>query len=997
MQHVAIQKPCLQFLRTVIFPNGRDKLAERLSQIRLQQWQPWRHTNSQVHCRGAKSKATIQLKDLPQGVLEKNSSVRVREQDGPAYPMMIQQARNNMRKFADCVLLTRVGGFYELYFEHANIYGPLLNIKVAQKKTVVGLVPMAGFPFFQLDRFLKILVQDLSKFVAISEEFANSASDKVKSGGLMFDRKVTRIITPGTLIDEKFMDPYENNFLLAIHPGQGQSLAIPGQITPMELRISKLRSKSLGLAWLDLSTGDFFTQVIDMGSLSSALARIGARETILSDDVANPLQQEILHVLEQDRHLVTRHPIQPELLPISSWLPMLESAVPPADESLFTDVEITAGGLLLSYVREKLQGLGLKLQPPVRRQGNESMGIDKNSLKGLEVLETVKDGMGGGKGSLLHSVRRTITKGGTRLLKDWIASPSMSLQIINARLDLVSEFCHDQALREKITSFLGRTYDSQRLVQKFSMGRGEADDLISLLRTIEATNELASTLEKHISTLKPDAETVENSKVTALPLQTLSSRLSLDGPNALAHRITAAIDEDGLMQSHRFEENSSAEMVSLAQGILLDEGSVDDKEAMSRIMSTKTASKKSMEQESEEETWIMRKSASSTLESLHNTLDDLYQQKVHLTSNLRDQLGAQSLSLRWSPGIGHICHIRGVKDVRTSLKNPASTRDARATKSTRSFYHPEWNTLGGNIDRIKFQIRAEEQRVFQELRERVVSQLVKLRRNAAVLDELDIACSFAVLAQEQGFVRPVLDLTMDHKIVGGRHPTVKLGLEEQGRAFVSNDCFLGEKERIWFITGPNMAGKSTFLRQNALISILAQVGSFVPADHAEIGLVDRIFTRVGSADNLYRDESTFMVEMLETAAILNQATPRSFVIMDEIGRGTTPEDGIAVGYACLHHLYHKNQCRALFATHFHALVDMSKDFENLGCYCTDVAEGLDGSFSYIHRLRKGVNRQSHALKVARLAGVPESAIDTARQVLEGLRSKTQPLSEEAVR
>lgn len=326
------------------------------------------------------------------------------------------------------------------------------------------------------------------------------------------------------------------------------------------------------------------------------------------------------------------------------------------------------------------------------------------------------------------------------------------------------------------------------------------------------------------------------------------------------------------------------------------------------------------------------------------------------------------MSLRWSPGIGHICHIRGVKDVRTSLKNPASTRDARATKSTRSFYHPEWNTLGGNIDRIKFQIRAEEQRVFQELRERVVSQLVKLRRNAAVLDELDIACSFAVLAQEQGFVRPVLNLTMDHKIVGGRHPTVKLGLEEQGRAFVSNDCFLGEKERIWFITGPNMAGKSTFLRQNALISILAQVGSFVPADHAEIGLVDRIFTRVGSADNIYRDESTFMVEMLETAAILNQATPRSFVIMDEIGRGTTPEDGIAVGYACLHHLYHKNQCRALFATHFHALADMSKDFENLGCYCTDVAEGLDGSFSYIHRLRKGVNRQSHALKVARLAG-----------------------------
>jgi len=292
-------------------------------------------------------------------------------------------------------------------------------------------------------------------------------------------------------------------------------------------------------------------------------------------------------------------------------------------------------------------------------------------------------------------------------------------------------------------------------------------------------------------------------------------------------------------------------------------------------------------------------------------------------------------------------------------------------------------------------IRAEEQRVLQELREQVVLNLVKLRRNAAVLDELDIGCSFATLAEEQGFVRPILNLGLDHKIIGGRHPTVKLGLEEQGRAFVSNDCLIGEKERIWLITGPNMAGKSTFLRQNALISILAQVGSFVPADHAEIGLVDQIFTRVGSADNLFRDQSTFMVEMMETAAILNQATPQSFVIMDEIGRGTTPEDGIAVGYACLHHLYYNNRCRTLFATHFHSLADMTKDFKHLACHCTDVADGRDGSFSFVHRLRPGVNRSSHALKVARLAGIPQAAIENARTVLENISATESMHSVEA--
>ena len=331
--------------------------------------------------------------------------------------------------------------------------------------------------------------------------------------------------------------------------------------------------------------------------------------------------------------------------------------------------------------------------------------------------------------------------------------------------------------------------------------------------------------------------------------------------------------------------------------------------------------------------------------------------------------GSTSLSLRWAPGLGHFCHIRGVKDVKSSLRMTTDARDVKSTKSTRSFHNTEWTKLGGQIDQTRLQIRAEEQRVFQLLREQVVLNLIHLRRNAAVLDQLDIACSFSILAEEQRLVRPIVTEKLSHRIIGGRHPTVTLGLEEEGRAFVGNDCFVGENERIWLITGPNMGGKSTFLRQNALIAILAQVGSFVPADHAEIGLVDQIFTRVGSADNLFKDQSTFMMEMLETAAILNQATNRSFVIMDEIGRGTTPEDGVAVGFACLHHLYHKIQCRTLFATHFHALADLSRNFEALGCYCTDVAEGPSGSFSYLHRLRKGVNRQSHALKVARLAGI----------------------------
>lgn len=294
------------------------------------------------------------------------------------------------------------------------------------------------------------------------------------------------------------------------------------------------------------------------------------------------------------------------------------------------------------------------------------------------------------------------------------------------------------------------------------------------------------------------------------------------------------------------------------------------------------------------------------------------------------------------------------------------------------------------MDHVKVRIRQEEQTIFERLRREVILNLVKIRRNAAVMDELDVACSFATLAQEQQMVRPILNDGTCHNIVGGRHPTVKLGLEEQGRSFVSNDCFLGDSERIWLITGPNMAGKSTFLRQNALITILAQIGSFVPAAYAEIGIVDQIFSRIGAADDLFRDQSTFMVEMLETATILKQATPKSFVIMDEVGRGTTPEDGTAVSFACLHHLHYHNQSRVLFATHFHALADMTEDFAKLARYCTDVKTTASGAFSFVHRLRKGVNRQSHALKVAQLAGLPKETLELAMRVRQEMKDEIPP-------
>ncbi|KAH0280224.1 muts domain V, partial [Aureobasidium melanogenum] len=730
--------------------------------------------------RGAKTKSTIKFQELPQGLLTPASLPAVEEHPDdqtPVYPRVIQQHLNHVSRFSDCVVLTRIGNFYELYGEQAEQYGPLLNLKVAQRKTALGPVAMAGFQYTQLDRFLKSLVQGLNKHVAISEEVRNSPADQAKNGGLLYNRKVSRIVTAGTLIDETFVDPFENNFLLSIH----------ANLDTTDI-VSAPQDADVGLTWVDLSSGDFFTQRTELASLGSVIARIGA------------------------------------------------------------------------------------------------------------------------------------------------LSPSMSLPEINGRLDLITELLEHDQLREETMSALRRTTDVLRLLQRFSIGKGDADDLLALAETIQIINQIVNMMNTQLPQHKGDVDSFSSS----LSLRALVDRLDLDGPSKLATRILEAIDEEGLSQQHLAEE---AEAVGVAQ---LAEQIVEAEEPQAKPTKSGKASFRKAAVVAElnsGEFWIMRRSASTTLKQGHQNLDDIMQEKAQLYERLRAEIG-NTLTLKWTPQLGHFCHIKG-KDVRAEIQD---ARNISSTKNTRTFYLPDWSHLGSRLEDAKLRIRTEEQRVLNDLRKRVIENLVRLRRNANVLDELDVGCSSAVMARERNLVRPVLHSGTTHKIVGGRHPMVDIGLQEQGRLFTANDCTVGGEQSVLLITGPNMAGKSTYLRQNALITILAQTGCFVPADYAEIGLVDKIFSRVGSADSLYNHQSTFMVEMLEVADILNQATTRSFIIMDEVGRGTTPEDGVAVGYACLHHLHDTTQCRTLFATHFHSLVDMTKDFKHLACYCTDVAEEKDGSW-----------------------------------------------------
>ncbi|KAF5601129.1 uncharacterized protein FSUBG_8292 [Fusarium subglutinans] len=985
-----------------------------------------------LQSRGKKTTTTVKLSDLPQGLIQPkpasplptSSSVSSPHdestealplplpplpQDPPAYPTVLLQARQNMLKFDKCVLLTRVGGFYELYFEHAEEYGPLLNIKVANKKTNAGPVPMAGFPFFQLDRFLKILVQDLGRHVAIAEEYPNSPTEKVRSGGLMHDRRVARIITPGTLIDENFMDPYANNYVMAIHidssikvtntvtdvktvigrvAGSGGGLAGhgPESAHPLPSAVGVGRGAgqsqgfqdavSLGLAWLDLSTGYFCTQEANLASLPTILSRLCPRELLLDQTLQSCPDNGLSDLLAEDRHIISYapRPHDSSLFHPENWTPMLECALAKHEVSAFSPAEVHAAGFLLGYVKDQLQGMSMKLQPPLRNKDMQVMAVDKNSMRALEIKQTIRDGVF--RGSLLHAIRRTVTKSGARLLNEWLSAPSTSLELITRRQDLVTRFIDDVNLSDSIILLLRRSHDSQRLVQKFTLGRGDADDLLDLASTIDATRDVVNLLEK---------ANVAFRKSQHHCLTSLISRISLTQPLKLSQRIRDAIDEEGIVLQHDVQDSEASQMLALAEIVVSNEGSQDDAASLPKGKRKRPVSIRDYYAE-ENGAWVMRPAASPNLAKLHTDLATLTEEKTTLNQTLRQSFNAPSLSLKWTPSLGHIAHIKG-KDAR----NLTDVQALSSSRSTRSFHISEWTLLGQRMDQVRAQIRAEEQAVFYSLRELVVKNLVKLRRNAAVLDELDITTSFAKLAREQNLVRPVLNNTTSHTIIGGRHPTVEGGLYEQGRSFVRNDCLVGSPTdgRIWLITGPNMAGKSTFLRQNALITILAQIGCYVPASYAELGIVDAIFSRVGSADNLYRDQSTFMVEMLETAAILKQASPRSFVIMDEIGRGTTPEDGTAVAFACLHHLATVNQCRTLFATHFHSVADLaqaeglcSAEAGIVQTYCTNVVEDDEGGFFYNHKLQRGINRQSHALKVARLAGLPDRAIEVAKRALK---------------
>ncbi|KAF9015364.1 muts domain V-domain-containing protein [Cyathus striatus] len=821
------------------------------------------------------------------------------------------EAEANLQRFPHCLLLTRVGQFYESYFDQAAEIAHLLNIKLTSRKWNGRRVPMCGFPLMHLDKYLKILVQQNQRFVAMCEEFPRYSS----GGHKEFERRVVRIITPGTLIDEPFLNPYENNYLLAINASQEEN-------------------STVGLAWIDVSTGEFFSKTCNNESIQDELTRIGAREVIVSQDIK----------------LNSSHPLSLAL----------------AEEGSFQAV-----AMLTRFLRIHLMEHMRDLSSPIREGDDGRMQIDSHTIRALEIRETVYEG--GTKGSLMSVLKRTKTASGTRLLSRWLCSPSTSLSEISSRQSLVSCFHNLPHFRADLTAMMMDMVDIGRITQKLTLGRGDCNDLLVLNHTISLWDSLKRRVKEEIE--MPENQQSSSSHRTSLErlmsrfedLHTLSQKIG----DALGHPDHLTLTSEELTED---PVSDSTKLYSEAQS----DASSDVLPSAIGYNSTR---------------WLIKPTFSEEINDLHTKLQQQLEGKENLEKALQLQYDAPSLTLRSSPAHGMHVHIAKSTRDEKKLNSDPSFVLISASATTKCYFYQNWSRLGNSISETVTTLAMAEKEVFGLLRNKVACFETQLRRNAQVIDELDVLLAFAELAADMNFVKPTVTTEPDFHVVNARHPAVELGLLGSGRTFTPNSVDMTTNTNFHIITGPNMAGKSTFLRQTALITILAQVGSFVPADSATVGIVDRLFCRIGARDDLFRDRSTFMVEMLETADILRRATPRSLVIMDEVGRGTTVKDGLAIAFATVHHLVAVNKCRALFATHFHELSDMfgyseavksNELFNNIRFYCTNVEETDDGRFSYSYRLRPGINRDSHGLKVAQLAGFPPSAMETALHTLQKL-------------
>lgn len=816
-----------------------------------------------------------------------------------ATPMMAQYIEIKAAN-TDCLLFYRMGDFYELFFEDAEIASRALGIVLTKRGKHAGAdIPMCGVPVERSDDYLSRLIA-LGHRVAVCAQTEDPAEAKKRGPKSVVRREVVRLVTPGTITEDRLLDPARANVLLAIGRRKvGDSSFV------------------YGLAVLDISTGRFGLSEVPGAELGAAIARHEPREIVLSEAIhADPALARLWREIPAP---VTPLP-QAELEPASAERRLKAQFGVSTLEGFgqFGRAEIAAAGAALLYVERTQIGARPTLSPPTRETTGATLAIDASTRANLELTRTLA---GECRGSLLDAIDRTVSASGARLLAEHLAGPLTDLDAIRRRHAAVAYLVADGALRGACREILARAPDLARALSRLGLGRGGPRDLAALRDGLGAAQTLAERL----------------GSLAGLPedLTALAARLARVDGDLVAHLHAALADDLPLKR---------------ADGGFVREGydpGIDEARLLGQDSRKVIAA---LQARYAEETGCR------TLRIKHNNMLGYY--------------------IEVPQAVGEGC-LKGT--LRETFIHRQTMIDAMR------FTTVELGDLEGRIAGASDRALALESGIFDALSGHILAQAAPIAEVADALAALDVAGSHADLAVERDWRPPVLDEGYGFVVEGGRHPVVEAALRQSGEPFIANDCDLsGEgRGRIRLITGPNMGGKSTFLRQNALIAVLAQIGAFVPASMAKLGVVDRLFSRVGAADDLARGQSTFMVEMVETAAILNQATRRSLVILDEIGRGTATFDGLSIAWACLEHLHEQNGCRALFATHFHELTALGQRLSHLDNATLKVAEHK-GEVVFLHEVVPGVAERSYGLQVARLAGLPASVIARAGAILKNL-------------